>query len=119
MNNNLEKAFDFEYWAGLWKRDPEAFEAERSRLMEMFIASVPKQKRQRLRAVQWRVDMMRKQAKTPMAASFRLQQMMWESLCGDHGLLNALDVLRGAQQQDLEVRQPAPIIPFDRSKNSP
>lgn len=117
MDNNIEKAFDFEYWAQLWERDPQAFEAERARLMALFIASAPEEKRQRLSAIQWRVDMVRKQAKTPLAASFRVQKMMWESLYGKHGLLNALEMLNGSQTSDPETRQPADVLPFDHSKS--
>lgn len=119
MDNDIEKAFDFEYWAQLWERDPRAFETERARLMETFIASAPEKKRQRLSAIQWRVDMVRKKSKTPMAASLRVQKMMWESLCGKHGLLNALETLRGAQTSDPDARQPAHVLPFDRSNTDP
>ena len=114
-----KRLFDFEYWAQLWKRDPQAFEAERAQLMEMLIASAPKGKRQRLSAIQWRVDMARKQAKNPMAASVRIQQMMWESLLGKYGLLNALEALRGTQTLELQEQQSAPVVSFDRSKTGP
>jgi hypothetical protein len=116
MGNDAEKAFDFDYWSQLWKRDPEAFEAERARLMERFVASAPEEKRQRLSAIQWRVDMARKQAKTPMAACLRIQQMMWESLLGKHGLLKALESLRGTQVLDPRERRQASVVSFDRSK---
>jgi hypothetical protein len=116
MDNDTEKAFDFEYWAQLWKRDPQVFEVERARLMKMFIASAPESKRQRLHAIQWRVDIVRKQAKTPMAASLRVQKMMWDSLCGKHGLLNALEMLKGSRVSEPEAQQSADILPFDRSK---
>lgn len=118
MKNDLDKVFDFEYWAELWERDPETFEAERARLMELFIASAPEEKRQRLNAIQWRVDMVRKQAKTPMAASLRVQKMMWESLCGKHGLLNALETLKGSQTADRDTQQSAHVLPFNRSKTN-
>ncbi len=119
MDYDVEKAFNFEYWAQLWKQDPEAFEAERARMMEMLIACAPEEKRQRISAIQWRVDMVRKQAKTPMAASLRIQQMMWESLLGEHGLLNALEALKGAQKLDSEERRSASVVPFGRSRIGP
>jgi hypothetical protein len=45
----------------------------RSRLIEQ----APPEHRERLRALQSRIDLERSRAKTPLAATVRLQSMMW------------------------------------------
>ena len=119
MDNETETAFDFDYWSRLWKRDPQACEAERARMMERFVALAPEDKRQRLSAIQWRVDMARKQAKNPTAAYLHIQQMMWESLLGKNGLLNALEALQGTRAPESQARSQASVVSIDRSKGDP
>ena len=86
--------FDFEQWAALAKTDPEAFEAKRQAEIRRVIEQAPLHLRCRLEGVQWRVDMMRRKCRHPMAACAKTFNMMWESVYGDHGLLDALQSLR-------------------------
>ena len=44
MDNRRKKDFDYEFWSQLWRDDPEAFEIERKRFIEQFIASVPEER---------------------------------------------------------------------------
>lgn len=86
--------FDFDTWAELAKSDPAAFERQRTDAIEEFLRQVPGERRQRLRCLQWRIDHTRERAANPMSACLRISQMMWDSLLGDGGLLEALERLR-------------------------
>ena len=88
-------SFDFDEWASLAKTDPQAFEARRLALIEDFLQQFPNPEQRRLRGLQFRIDLERRRARTPMAACLRLSSMMWDSLLGSHGLKNALDTLLG------------------------
>ena len=59
--------FVFEHWARLAAEDPEEFERRRAEAIETFIAGAPESLRRRLTGLQWQVDQIRRQAKTPMA----------------------------------------------------
>jgi hypothetical protein len=70
--------FDFEVWATLAREDPEEFERRRRAAIDALIASRPAN-RQRLEGTQFRIDMERKLARTPLKACLRLSEMMWET----------------------------------------
>lgn len=70
--------FDFEVWARLAREDPEEFERRRRAAIDAVIVSSP-QNRRRLEGVQFRIDMERKLAHTPLKACLRVSEMMWDS----------------------------------------
>jgi hypothetical protein len=82
--------FDFDEWATLARVDPSAFEKRRLALIENFLNQFPATEQRRLRGLQFRIDMERQRARTPMAACLRISSMMWDSLVGNHGLKRAL-----------------------------
>ena len=86
-------SFDFDDWSRLARDDPSAFEARRLALIEEFLCQFPEPEQQRLRGLQFRIDMERRRARTPMGACLKISSMMWESLLGNHGLKAALDTL--------------------------
>jgi hypothetical protein len=100
------QAFDFDDWSQLARRDPRAFDARREAAIEDFLARAPGELRARLRGLQFRIDMERRRARTPMAACLRLSRLMWDSLLGDDGLQARL--LRLADEL---ARTPAPTAP--------
>ncbi|MEN8130105.1 MAG: DUF3135 domain-containing protein [Pseudomonadota bacterium] len=114
MDDMEQNAFDHEYWSRLWKEDPQAFETERRRLIASFIANAPEEKRQRLEGLQWRVEMERKRAKSPYAATVSLQKMMWESVLGKNGLLAALQVVKGSGARETQTQHEASIVRLQR-----
>ncbi len=114
MEKSLKAGFDFDYWASLWKDNPEAFELERLRAIEAVIASAPAEKQWRLRSFQWRIEVERQRSKTPQAAYQRLSKMMWDSLLGEHGLLNMLTLLTKLSHDELLARRSADVLPFRR-----
>ena len=63
--------------------------------------------------MQWKLDQIRRNSATPLAASLRMQQLLWEHVAGEDGLLARLQRLSG---QDIAPapRHSAKILPFRR-----
>lgn len=109
------KHIDFDTWAELAVRDPQAFEKKRAELIEAFLQHVPANRRLRLQRLQWRIDRTRELAPNPLSACVQISQMMWESLLGDGGLLDALKQL---EQPRPETRPRARVLAFQRQGQS-
>jgi len=112
--------FDFDDWSQLAKDDPSAFEARRLALIEEFLLQFPQPDQQRLRGLQFRIDMVRRRARTPMGACLKISSMMWESLLGSHGLKTALDSLlcdpaHPVPAPSRNLTTPARVIPFRKT----
>lgn len=78
MNNSLELP-DFDQLVKLAQEDPEALEALRKKLCEALIQQAPESYQRRLRGLQFKIDMERRRAKTPMAACVKLSKLMQDS----------------------------------------
>lgn len=108
-------AFDFDTWAALAREDAAAFERRREELLAQFIAQAPEHVQERLRRLQWRIDAERRRYKHPLKSCMALHAMMWESLYGRGGLLEALNSLREPLLG--ETKMPARsgvVLPFRR-----
>ena len=97
---------DFDHLASLAQNEPEQFEYIRSQLCLQLIERAPLKVRQRLRGLQFTIDMQRQLAKNPLDACIRVSKMMHESL----SQLN--DVLHGKAQNRQQPK--AEIIRFPR-----
>ena len=99
--------FDLDEWQRLAREDPSEFERRRQAAIESFISQAPAEHRDRLRGLQFRIDLERRRAKTALGAALRLQSMMWERF-GQLG-----DAL-AALAMDTPSTQPtaARILPF-------
>lgn len=111
-NNNIATQMDFDDWLQLAMNDPDAFEAARTAAIQGFLSSTPPHTRQRLTGLQWRIDMIRNNSKTPMAACQTIYSMMWDKLAGDRGMLDSLKTLASEGFQSLEPLHHADILPF-------
>lgn len=116
MNDQVPVHFDFTEWSRLAARDPEAFERRRAHLLDQAIRQAPESRRHRLRCLQWRVDQIRRTKRTPMAACLEISRMMWDSVLGEDGLLDAIKRLQepGASSVAPGARRPARILAFPR-----
>ncbi|HAT68705.1 MAG: hypothetical protein A2481_00170 [Candidatus Yonathbacteria bacterium RIFOXYC2_FULL_47_9] len=76
----------FNYWSNLAKTDPERFEKERKEAIEAVILEAPEHLHQRLRGLQWQIDMERSRASDPLSACVRLNKMMVDYVFSDEGL---------------------------------
>jgi Protein of unknown function (DUF3135) len=88
--NNTDD-FDFEYWAGMAEKDPETFESMRKKCLQELIEQAPEHVKHRMEGLQWQIDQERARSANPMAACLRISQMMWNSVMGERGLLQALE----------------------------
>lgn len=115
MQPDPSASFDFDAWATLAREDADAFERRRQELLERFIAQAPEHLQDRLRRLQWRIDAERRRYKHPLKSCMALHAMMWESLYGSGGLLEALNSLRepllGGPQKPSRSGH---ILPFHR-----
>ncbi len=91
QSKNSAESFDFEYWAALARKNPEAFESMRQKCLEALIEQAPEHSKQRMRGLQWQIDQTRARSANPMAACLNISKMMWESVTGEGGLLEALE----------------------------
>ena len=83
--------YDFDEWKALAEKDPEAFEQQRQQAIEHMITSVPQERQQRLRGLQWRVDVERAKYKNALMGCRQAFNMMWDSVYSEHGLQRALN----------------------------
>lgn len=101
-------SFDFNEWSELARNDPDAFEARYRALVEDTIMKAPEDIQPRLRCLQWRVDMERRKHKSPLGACLAIYRMMWDSVYGERGLLDALNSL---SRNEVELK-PAKVLAF-------
>ena len=72
MSDEVSGAFDSEEWMALARSDPEQFEKRRTQAIDEVINSAPAHIQRRLRGLQWRIDLERSRAGTPLGACVRL-----------------------------------------------
>lgn len=106
--------FDFDAWSTLARRNPQAFEKQRSRVLEAAIRNAPASKQPQLRRTQWRLDQIRRSSSSPLAACLHMQRLLWENVAGEDGLLERLQLLTGQYRACRPVRHSAKILPFAR-----
>jgi len=82
---DLMDNFDFDDWAMLARTAPDEFEQRRRDVIESQISSSDNVRR--LRGLQWRIDMERKRAHTPMKSCLRLSTLMWDAFVDLNNLL--------------------------------
>ena len=78
--------FDFDAWAMLARTAPDDFEQRRRAVVESQISSSDNVRR--LRGLQWRIDIERERAHTPLKSCLRLSIMMWDAFVDLNNALN-------------------------------
>lgn len=76
--------------------DPQAFELLRAELIDRAIQRAPERLQLRLRQLQFRMDGVRRLARTPLGALIRMQAMMWDSFLELNEALQRLETLTRA-----------------------
>lgn len=104
--------FDFDTWAEMARKDPQAFELERKLLIERAIMKAPPEKRQRLRCLQWKLDQIRDLASTPMSACLQINRLLWEHICSERGLLRSIERLQSLAGDPEAPPSTAKILQF-------
>ena len=103
--------------AQLAKDDPQAFEVLRGELIENAILRAPERIQLRLRQLQFRIDGIRRLARTPLGALIKIQALMWESFLRMDEALQNFDALTRANARRSDERantkpQGARVIDF-------
>ena len=96
----------------LARDDPQAFEELRGELIENAILRAPERMHLRLRQLQFRVDGIRRLARTPLGALLKMQAMMWESFLRMDEALQRLDALTRARDSAMDNSRSAQVIDF-------
>ena len=121
MATTSSQRFDYDKWAALARDNPAAFEVMRQHEIDGVIATASVSLQQRLRCLQWRIDMERKKCANPLSACLRLYSMMWDTVLDEHGFVSALALLANP---DLSIKnwqhggKTAQILPFTDAKQS-
>ncbi len=82
--------FDFDQWARIAKKDPEQFERMRQELINGAINQAPDHLKQRMEGLQWQIDQIRNQSKSPIESCLKISQKMLDNIYGEKGLLSVL-----------------------------
>lgn len=118
----------FDVMLDLARNDPDQLEALRKRLTESVIAAADNDDRKRrLEGLQFRVDMERRRAATPLAATIKISEMMAQSLADLHRSLVTPIEEQAAERASIAAGSAGPvradthgarILPFAAAKNS-
>lgn len=110
--------FNFDEWSALYRSDPEEFERRRTEEIRKVIAAAPATSRRRIEGLQFRIDMERRRAKTPLAACIALNRMMWDSFMelqqALRDLLDAAEAKTASPGAKREAARVAQVLPFMR-----
>jgi hypothetical protein len=97
------------------RHDPEGLETLRRSLTNAVISTARSENtKRRLEGLQFRVDMERRRAATPLAATIRLSEMMCQSLAELHRSMVTLESDPVTAELPVSSR-PCLVIPFPRS----
>ena len=89
-NSTTKAGFDFDMWVQLAKENPEEFEQKRRIVLDTVINNAPASMQNRLRGLQWRIDMEIKRSKNPLDGCIRIHRMMIDKVYAPGGLLESL-----------------------------
>jgi Protein of unknown function (DUF3135) len=76
----------------------------RKECLDELIEQAPEHFRQRMEGLQWQVDVLRERSANPMAACLSISQMMWDSVVGERGLLEALEAPSSMERSKADPR---------------
>lgn len=108
---------EFDKLREMAQRNPEELEQLRVQLCDQLIQEAPEQYRRKLRGLQFRVDMERRRAKSPMAACIAISGMMHDSFDRLRQVLNeaAGNTHPGFDQPAETQTEEGKILPFNRA----
>ena len=108
---------EFDKLREMAQRDPEALERLRVELCDRLIQEAPEKYRRKLRGLQFRVDMERRRAKSPMAACIAISGMMHDSFDRLRQTLNeaAGNATPGYISTPAQEEEEGKVLPFRRA----
>ena len=108
--------FDFDAWAKLAKENPVEFERQREAALRVAIAAAPPEFRQRLEGLQFRLNLERQRAATPLGSCVRMNSLMW---AGFYRLRKELNQATRRMPAGTEPARPSAQIIVLRARNTP
>lgn len=113
-NSTTKTEFNFDMWAQLAKEDPEEFERKRRATINTVLSKAPASMQNRLRGLQWRIDMEIKRSKNPLDGCIRINRMMIDTIYAPGGLLESLHRLTDNRSLSTEkiFSSAEKIVPF-------
>ena len=106
--------FDFQKWATLAREDGAEFERQRRAAIDQLIGSASPAQQQRLRGLQFRIDLERSRSSTALGACVRMNTLMWASFARLRNELNGLTGPKSARIAPSPPSAPAEVVPFRR-----
>ncbi|HTP96659.1 MAG TPA: DUF3135 domain-containing protein [Burkholderiales bacterium] len=106
--------FDFQKWATLAREDGAEFERQRRAAIDQLIGTASPAQQQRLRGLQFRIDLERSRSTTPLGACVRMNSLMWASFARLRDELNGLNGTKSARSARAAPAGPAEVVPFRR-----
>ncbi len=82
--------FDFDEWKELAEKNPAVFEKKRRDAIDRVVEQASGKHQKRLTRLQWRIDQERRRRKTPLGACIAISRMMFDSVYGEGGFVDAL-----------------------------
>ncbi|ARU56944.1 hypothetical protein OLMES_2899 [Oleiphilus messinensis] len=107
---------DFDVMLEMAKQDPEALEALRKSLVEKVIATADDRYKRKLKGLQFKIDMERQRARTPLATCLALSGMMHDSFYRLNDSLNEFRQL--SLNADIESPTSAEGAVFQTGQNA-
>ena len=107
--NNQQDLPDFNTLVKMASDDPEGLEKLRREMAENLINQAPKDTQRKLRGLQFKIDMERRRAKTPMAACIKMSEMMQSSFIELRNALNEVSQLKNKVTPKIVKDKQAPI----------
>jgi hypothetical protein len=94
---------DFDTLRRMARDNPDGLEALRRKLVDELLDDAGPERRQRLEGLQFRIDMERRRAANPLAATIRLSSMMRDSLLRLQQAINTPEDVRATPARSADV----------------
>lgn len=94
MENRYQ--FDFDQWSALFRSDPQAFEMQRTAVLDDVCHQMEARHIPSIANIRWRIDMERARSHSPLQCCLRVSELMWEKF---------LDLNEVLQNGELAPRQ--------------
>ena len=108
--------FDFDEWAELNKKDPEAFEEKRVEWLTNCVIEAPQKYQKRLNGLMFHINTIRRLEKNPMQTCLKISSMMMDSLNDMRMFLNDLNAAVQGENEALQTNEmSADILQFVRN----
>ena len=108
----ITRKIDFDHWSELAKSDPDSFEQLRDRTLQACINRSSSAHQARLRCLQWRIDQIRSQSGTPLAACVKISGIMWDTFNRLGKVYNEFE--QQSAGKPMPPQPTAKILPFNK-----